>query len=193
MYGNFENSHSNSQRKKNKTKHIKERYFSLKRRDNGPYLSDPSLRQRSFASSGAVLDVTGGGEGEKSQDAQREQGVRHRCWLWMSAAHLCVLRLAGCLSDAPVDSSLINTWTWPDNATDSRIWRQCRTALLYTRTRARRPPECVRRACERSQQMWLCIRCVPSNKSTRENSSDSRRCLFCIQDCATLIWNNFYE
>lgn len=58
------------------------------RKDNGPNLSDPSLRQRSFPSSGAVLDVTGGGEGEESQDAQEEQRVRHRCWFWMSVAHL---------------------------------------------------------------------------------------------------------
>lgn len=51
------------------------------RKDNGPHLS-PSLRQSPFPSSGAVLDVTGGGEREESQDAQWEQGVMHRCWFF---------------------------------------------------------------------------------------------------------------
>ena len=67
-------------KKKQKTKNkIKDRW--LPRKHNGPHLSGPSLRQRPLPSSGAVLDVAGGGERDESQDAQGGQGVRHRCWL----------------------------------------------------------------------------------------------------------------
>lgn len=45
-----------------------------------PHLSDPGLRQRSLPSSGAVLDVTGGGESEESQEGQEERGMRHGSW-----------------------------------------------------------------------------------------------------------------
>lgn len=45
-----------------------------------PNLSDRGLRQRSFPSSGAVLDVAGGGESEESQKGQEERGVRHGSW-----------------------------------------------------------------------------------------------------------------
>lgn len=62
-----------------------------------PHLSYSSLRQRSLPSSGAVLDVAGGGQGEESQDAQGEHGARHRCWV--RGASLTVISSACRLSD----------------------------------------------------------------------------------------------
>lgn len=84
------------------------------------HLSDPSLRQCSLPSSGAVLDVTGGGQSEESQGAQAEQGGMHRC------------RLSVWTSDGqPAHSSFINTWTCFDNTTNS--WRHATTASALLR------------------------------------------------------------
>lgn len=145
------------------------------RNDHGPHLSYPSLRQRSFPSSGAVLDVTGGWEGEESQDAQGQQGVRHSCWFWMNAAHWYVLRLGERVTDLPIDSSYKQMdMTWQSDWHSYLTSVLCCSALhLYAHPKA----TCVR-VCKRSQQIWLCIRCVPSNKSTQANSTEQQNMPF---------------
>lgn len=69
------------------------------------------------------------------------------------------------MTDVLLICSLINRWTWSDKSG----CHSCLTsALLSTCTRARRTAACVRRERERSQQMWLCIKFVPFNKSIQQ-------------------------
>lgn len=163
----------------------KDDFLKEVRKDNGPNLSDPSLRQRSFPSSRAVLDVTGGGERDKSQDAQEERRVRHGCWFLdeRRAPVACVPRLGGCLTDVSLHSSLISTWTWPDRATDTRVWRQCRAVLLSTRTPEGHVRECGVRARGRGRYGFASEVCHLTNlrKQTAMATEDA---FFCIQDCA---------
>lgn len=145
------------------------------------HLSDSSLRQRSFASSGAVLDVAGGGDGEQSQEAQREQRVRHCCWNWCVCAwvRVCVCEfpqlesVPGCVTEAQFLSSLINASAMDPTMRLTRVfvWRHRRPVLFRTHTHGhththQRPP-----VSGRSQQLWSCIRSVPSNDGTQDSSS----------------------
>lgn len=105
-----------------------------------PNLSGPGVRQRPFPSSGAVLDVTGGGESEESQQGQEERGLRHGSWSGP-------LHLAGWLTAGPASTP----------------------HLISARTDVICVPFCCPRAAPNAtrveaQQMWPCIRCAPSNK-----------------------------